>query len=167
VFDELRLQGCLAVRPAVLFLCTGNICRSPFAELCLKRILSERGREEVSVTSAGLLDAPGRRCPEVALNVAASLDVDMSDHQSQTVTADLLGEAGAVFVMDEEHRWSLLKRFPGVEDKLFFLGAADGTSDVEIHDPYGRNEIVFRETYQRMRDCVLVLRRMIVKHEIS
>lgn len=151
--DRSRALGRLSDRPSVLFLCLGNICRSPMAERYLRTRLDAEGIDPSGVRSAGLLDRPGRPSPDPAVRTAAEFGVDLSDHRSRALTAEDLDRSDLVFVMDARNYRGLGRSFDGAREKAHFLGAfADG--GFEIGDPYGGDEAGFRATYDRLSTAV-------------
>lgn len=128
------------VRRSVLFVCTGNTCRSPLAEVLCKRLLADRlncqpheleGRGFV-VRSAGVMAYPGEAASEGAVIAAAELGAELGDHRSRPVNPELLLHATHVVVMTGGHSAALGVRFPNVGPPPVPL--ADGE---DIPDPIG------------------------------
>ncbi|HSR40579.1 MAG TPA: hypothetical protein VLL48_00365, partial [Longimicrobiales bacterium] len=72
----------------VLFVCTGNTCRSPMAEVIARRMVAEREWTEVEVTSAGVSTLTGLPASEGALQAAGARGLDLTDHESAQLTAE-------------------------------------------------------------------------------
>ena len=88
----------------ILFVCTGNICRSPFAEGLLRKFVDQKGLKDVEVSSAGLLALPGNSATPLAQQAAAvEFGVDLSEHQAKSVTEELLNLCDLVLVMEKSH----------------------------------------------------------------
>jgi protein-tyrosine-phosphatase len=129
----------LSVRnaPAVVFVCHGNIIRSPLAAVAFARAAANRGRA-VQVTSAGLLARAGEPADPRAIESAEERGLGLAAHRARSLEATHVDRAGAIFVMDRLNLGRLLCRFPAAADKVFLLGACrpDGTVGLtEIHDP--------------------------------
>lgn len=92
----------------VLFLCTGNTCRSPMAEGLFRSFLEERGREDIAVSSAGLAAHPGAPASENAVAVMAEQGIDLSHHRARLATKELLQKADRIVCMTESHRNALI-----------------------------------------------------------
>lgn len=144
----------------VLMLCAGNICRSPLAHHYLERRLAERGIEDVTVDSAGIAGRGGRPSPTNAVTVATEHDIDLSEHRSKDITAELLAEADVAFLMDIRNYRYYVREFPEYAHKLFLLGAvstrgpAYRDGDDEIIDPEGESEATFRLIYDEVTRAV-------------
>ncbi|WP_128905850.1 low molecular weight protein-tyrosine-phosphatase [Halorubrum amylolyticum] len=146
VLDASLPIGTASPNPNVLFLCYGNICRSPLAERYLESTAADRGIDGLSVDSAGLRTTAGRASPDDAIRVAEELGVDLSDHRSKPVTADQLERSDLVVVMDLLNYRDLRRGFGDLDDKTRFLGVFSGDG-YEISDPYGEGLDGFRTLY--------------------
>jgi protein-tyrosine-phosphatase/predicted ATP-grasp superfamily ATP-dependent carboligase len=131
----------------VLFVCKGNICRSPFAAAYARTLLPP----SVEVRSAGYYPAPNRRSPEEAVAVARELGVDLSGHRSSVLTDAMIADADVVVTFDDENVATVLADFPAAASKhrRFCLLAAD--VPLSIRDPYGEGPSAFREVYALIR----------------
>ena len=117
----------------VLFVCKGNICRSPFAEHVARRALPAG----VEVGSAGILQEAGRPCPAEAVAAARALGVDLRGHRSRPVSAELLDRSDLVLVFDDASRHGLLRRHPEARPRIARVGLLAGRGPVDVRDPYG------------------------------
>jgi protein-tyrosine-phosphatase len=125
----------------VLFLCSGNTCRSPLAQALARR----RWPPHLVVRSAGLGAAPGQPASPGAVEVAAELGADLVEHRSQALTPRLLAEADWVIGMTRAQVATLKARFgPQLRGRVGLLGAPGvdlrevATPPVEeIRDPFG------------------------------
>jgi protein-tyrosine-phosphatase len=136
---------------SILFVCLGNICRSPYAE----RVLLRRGNGHVRAFSAGFM-GPGRPPPEEALEVARDRGIEHAEHVSRTLTRDLLDDADVLFVFDR-HNASGLRGRAGVQgERLFWLGDFDPqwTGKRAIADPWGKPVEEFERTFERIERCI-------------
>jgi len=121
----------------ILFVCTGNICRSPLAEALLKRALHERAVEDVSVESAGTGAWDGAPASDGALLVGMERNMDLSNHRAQSLTRELVRENDIILAMGPHH----LERIEalGGAGKAYLLAdfASHGKSVRPISDPIG------------------------------
>lgn len=118
----------------ILFVCTGNTCRSPMAE-GLMRVMAEKANKEVVTLSAGLFTAPGGRVSPYAEIVVKDV-VDISEHQSRPLNKALMEAADLVLGLSSDHKNVLLRQFPEMKDKIMTLGEWAGTNE-EVADPFG------------------------------
>jgi protein-tyrosine-phosphatase/predicted ATP-grasp superfamily ATP-dependent carboligase len=135
---------------SALFLCHGNIIRSPMAEALLRRSCS------VAVRSAGLHAVKGRRADCRALRIAPEFDVTLDQHAATPLTEEMVREADVIFVMDGLNEARFLHRFPEAREKVRLLGAfaPRPAPDCEIPDPYEGSEQDVRDCYHALEACV-------------
>jgi len=135
----------------ILMVCTGNLCRSPFAEALMRQRLEQHGAF-AEVKSCGVQNIGSQPVPNIALQVAAEFDVDMSAHRSTFVSPELLQQAALVLVMSERQRKHLGHIYPTGIGKVFLLSQPDDGED--IPDPIGQPEDFYRETYAEINRLV-------------
>lgn len=144
----------------ILFLCQGNICRSPYAELKLQQLMAAHAAPRIA--SAGLLPRNSRPSPDAAQAAARKRGIDLSTHCSRHAFADLVAAASIIFIFDDINLRSFMGRFPALRDRVFFLSVlADAAADREIHDPHGQDRHVFDHTYAKIDLCLENLVRML------
>ncbi len=131
----------------VLFVCTGNICRSPLAEVMLRRELEKNGASEISVTSAGTGAWDGAPGSEGAYLIALEHGLDLSEHRARLLTRDLVDGADLVLTMARHHRARVEELGGG--GRVHVLGEYVGLTgpEAEVKDPFGGDLEVYRDTY--------------------
>ena len=140
---------------SVLFLCHGNVYRSPYAAAAFKRALAAmHSSASIKVASAGFI-APGRPAPEAALGAARVRGIDLSSHLSTLVTPQAVGAADLVAVMSEDQARGIRSRY-GHTVTLLILGDLDPLSiqTRTITDPLGCDAQVVEQVYSRIDRCV-------------
>lgn len=143
--------------PTILFVCLGNICRSPYAEHRLRADLAAVGATHLEIESAGFVQ-PDRPSPPEAQRVAARRGLDLSEHRSRTLDEEIMRRADLIFVMSTGQRRDLEQAF-GRSDGVLVLGDGDPETieSRTIMDPVERPESVFETVYDRVdRCCALV-----------
>lgn len=145
----------------ILFICLGNIIRSPTAAIALKKALSLAGESKFVIESAGLWEGLNRSAPrpspEIVVKIAAELGIQLAEHRSRPVTQELVEAADVIFVMDYENEAMLLKRCPKARQKTFLLGACIERIPVTqwvIDDPYGKTADEIRKSLSVIQDRV-------------
>lgn len=137
----------------LLFVCTGNTCRSPMAAGLAAAAVAARGWANVAVRSAGVSTAGGSRATDEAVRAAAAVGVDLGDHRSQPLTEALVEWADRIVVMSPWHLLRVEELGGGTRVSLAaeFLGD-DGP--VGIPDPIGGDDEVYRATLETL-SCVV------------
>jgi protein-tyrosine-phosphatase len=142
----------------ILFVCTGNICRSPLAEVLLRSLLSPRASEFSTVSSAGTGAMDGMRASESSVRVAREHGLDLSAHRSTPLTRRLIDDSDLILTMSAEHRRAVLAISPAARDRTFVLGAfAEGEEEAtrpEVPDPIGGDLEAYRNSWDRIERLI-------------
>ena len=140
---------------SVLFVCLGNVCRSPFAERLAARELGPDRR----VTSAGHYPVAGRRVPAPAVTAAQDFGVDLRSHRSRILSRELLSQADVVFVFDGENYRAVLSEDPEALGRVHRLAVLADDGPLGIPDPFGGPLSEYERVYRRIADAIAAAER--------
>jgi len=137
----------------LLFVCTGNTCRSPLAEGIARAMIARRRITDLSVQSAGTSAWPGSLASDGSLLVALEHDIDLSGHRAQALTTPLVSTSDLILTMGPshlEHAEAL-----GGQGRSWLLTAfVDATQARPISDPFGGDLDVYRATYNELAPLI-------------
>jgi protein-tyrosine-phosphatase len=134
----------------ILFVCTGNTCRSPLAEVIARQALEQRGWNHVQVDSAGTGAVWGAPASQGSLQAAADIGLDLSGHRSQPLTRQLVSNADIILAMTENHMYAVADMGDDVQVSLLSEFMAGPGAGEPIADPFGGSA----EEYAESRDII-------------
>ena len=124
----------------ILFVCTGNICRSPMAEALLKDLLQREGLKGIEVSSGGIYALAGEEVPMACRKILARRGIDITGHRGRQLDRSMMEEADLILVMEVRQLDWIRSLISDPERKVFLLGEfAPGGGD-EIADPFGGDD---------------------------
>ncbi len=138
----------------ILFVCSGNTCRSPLAEALARSILPVRAGFEVDVSSAGTSALDGSPASGFSLEVAQAHGLDLSGHRSHVITRQLIRDADLIVTMGVRHRDAIEALDPDAVEYTYLLTNFSDHLHGEIPDPIGSGREVYERTYLAIRDCI-------------
>ncbi len=145
----------------IVFVCTGNTCRSPIAEFLTKSIFMQQDLH-ANISSAGTMvieEEPMSSGAITALTnlhlLGSELEREMSRHRSRLVNLDMVYDSDFVFAMAYEHKSFLLNKFPDQRDRIFILGDFVSGTRYDVMDPFGKNVDIYR-------NCALEIYKLLI-----
>jgi protein-tyrosine phosphatase len=146
IYDERIIEKML--KTTILFVCSGNTCRSPMAEALARRILArkyevseaELDKKGINVISAGSFAMPGARATPQGVEALRELGIDLSQHRSKPLSVELIHQADRIFTMGRAHAMQVAALVPSAAEKVSTL---DPSGDID--DPIGGDTALYKD----------------------
>ena len=134
----------------LIFICTGNTCRSPLAEAGMRKLATEAGLD-MTILSAGLAVYGNLPASDHALEVAREAGLDLVVHRSRPFTREMALSCDLLVTMTQKHKEAIVKKMPALEAKVLMLSELAGEGVVDVEDPVGGD----LSEYRSSRDQIL------------
>lgn len=148
----------------ILFVCTGNTCRSSMAEAIFRDLIKEIGEDgNTKILSAGTWAVVGQKASKNAIEVLKEMKIDLDNHISRPLTKEMVEEADLVLTMTRSHKEQILQLLPSAKEKVYTLKEFynEDNNDWDICDPYGQDMEVYKKCAYEIEEA---LKRVINKY---
>ncbi|MBU2574997.1 MAG: low molecular weight protein arginine phosphatase [Elusimicrobia bacterium] len=137
----------------IMFVCTGNTCRSVMAHYYAAKLASDR-KLDVKISSSGLEADKDTPMPEIINTLFKKEKIPVSAHVPAETTVEMVKEAGLILAMTRAHRTKIIELFPEAKDRVHTLVEYAGFGSADLADPYGRGEIFYLEAFRLIKKSV-------------
>jgi RpiB/LacA/LacB family sugar-phosphate isomerase len=151
----------------ILFLCTGNVCRSPMAEGLFRHAV--KGRGEFRIVSAGLGAVDGEPPTNHSVQAMREIGIDISGQRSRALTAELVRSADLILGMTHSHTDTVALLYPSAAEKTFLLREFDETLEAyekDISDPIGSPYHIYAECRDQIEQGIATLLKFMEQHDL-
>ncbi|OLP66797.1 Low molecular weight protein-tyrosine-phosphatase YwlE [Bacillus pumilus] len=149
----------------ILFVCTGNTCRSPMAQALFASIADEKGLR-VTVKSAGVYASDSGKASPQAIEALFEKSIPLN-HSSAKLTEDLIQEADYVLTMTAQHKQLILAQYAFAAEKVFTLKEYATGKAGDVSDPFGGSLPVYQETRDELETLLYQLAEKLKKEKAS
>lgn len=141
---------------SILFVCSGNTCRSPMAQAIAETMFRKAGSglESIKVMSAGIAAVDGQPASANAIEAMREMGMDISRHRSRMLNGELVGQADLILTMTLQHKRYVLMMFPESYDKVFTLKEYADCGSSDISDPFGGSLEDYRECADEIQQAL-------------
>lgn len=140
----------------ILFVCLGNLCRSPMADYLLREYFRKSGNTDIKVSSGGFLDQTGAKVPKEINDLMSKAKINISEHRSSPITQERIRKSDLIIVMEKEQKEQLVRQLPEDAPRIFLLSQFDKQNPEErdIADPIGQTSSFYKNCFDEIKILV-------------
>ena len=152
----------------IMFICTGNICRSAMAEAMLKKMLKDRNIENIEVCSSGIYADTGDIPTQIAIDVMReNYGIDLSSHRATNIKESQIEKMNLILCATLSHKMAVVQFYPELKDKVFTMKEYAGLTfegmNFDISDPWGYDKKVYENCAKEIQQCLETIIEKIAK----
>jgi tRNA threonylcarbamoyl adenosine modification protein (Sua5/YciO/YrdC/YwlC family) len=153
--DDKSIQD-VAARKRIIFVCTGNSCRSVMAKGLFEKKLKEKGRSDIEVSSAGIAAPMGLKASPETQQLLMEEGIDVSNHHAQRATGDMLKRCDLIFVMQRFQEETMLKNYSFLKGRVYLLKEFSkfDHNELDIEDPMGKGMEVYKKSFYAIKEAI-------------
>jgi len=138
----------------ILFVCTGNTCRSPMCEVYFNHLTRQAGCDDLEASSAGIYAGGGAAMSDQATKVMAELGLETQEWRNRQLTQEVLAAADLIVVMGASHEQWIAKMNPDARHKVRWLMEYADQGKIDVSDPFGGTVEVYRRCFKNMKTAL-------------
>lgn len=146
-------KGCINM-DKIIFVCTGNTCRSPMAEAIARKIFSDKNKN-IDVCSRGISVFFEMPANDNAIKALKKYNIDLKNHVSKAINSFEIKEYNLILTMTNSHKHALISMFPDYKNKIDTLYHYTFNIEKDINDPYGYDLQTYINCCDEIYDCIL------------
>ena len=151
----------------IMFICTGNICRSAMAEAMLTKMLKNEKKQDVEVYSSGIYAQTGDSPTLDAIEVMEEYDVDLKSHRATNTKESKIEEMDVILCATLSHKVAVMQEYPQLKEKVYtmkeYAEISKQNNDYDISDPWGYGITTYRKCAAEIDTCL----KQIMKQKIK
>lgn len=139
----------------IMFVCTGNICRSAMAEVIFKKMAEEKNKN-IEVYSCGTTAYTGDWSTEDAIEVMKEYQIDLKKHRATNIRESKIEEMDLILCATRTHKYSVINSYPQLKEKVYTIKeyAQEDTTSLDISDPWGNSIQIYRQCAEEIKESL-------------